>query len=76
MIEHNITDRMHVVTLNQEDYEEVVRHLTNLSLVGGITYDALIMWCAKKCAAEQIVTLNPKDFRRVLPDIAERIVVP
>ncbi len=76
MIEHNVTSRMRVITLTQEDYKDIITHLTDLSLIGGVTYDALIMWAAKKCGADQLMTLNPKDFRRVLPEMAEIVVVP
>jgi predicted HicB family RNase H-like nuclease len=40
------------------------------------SYDALIMWAAKKCGADQIITLNLKDFRRSRPEMAGIVIIP
>lgn len=40
------------------------------------TSDALILQTAAKANVDQVVTLNEKDFRRVHPDLAEKIVSP
>ena len=53
--------------------------ITNAALansVGGATYDALIIHAALKANADQILTLNTRDFRRVYPELADKIVAP
>jgi predicted nucleic acid-binding protein len=47
-----------------------------MGIVGGATYDALILYAALKADADQVITLNERDFRRVYPDIADRIISP
>ncbi len=76
LIVHNIYSQMTVIVLSENDYMAIVDHLVGHSLIGGITYDALVMWAAKKSEADQIVTLNPKDFQRVMPEMADKIVIP
>lgn len=67
---------MEIVSLDERDYMEIVHHMADRSLIGGSIYDALILWSAEKAGAAWIVTLNPKDFQRILPGYADRIIVP
>lgn len=76
LIEHNVISQMEVVTLARNDYIDVLDHLVEQSLTGGITYDALIAWVARKSEVDCIVTLNPKDFKRVLPLLGDKVIVP
>jgi len=62
--------------LSDKDYAAVIDHLSGLGIVGGATYDALILHAALKADADQVVTLNEKDFRRVYPNLADKIVSP
>lgn len=65
---------MEVITLTQKDYIEAIDHLVEQSLTGGVTYDALIMWVAHKSEVDRVVTLNPKDFKRVLRELADKVI--
>lgn len=65
-----------VVSLSDKDYEAVIEHLTDLGIVGGATYDTLILHAASLAGVDQIVTLNEKDFRRVYPELTNKIVSP
>ncbi len=40
----------------------------------GVTCDALILRVAETAKVDLIVTLNEKDFRRVNPDLADKVV--
>ncbi len=73
---NNILGRFKVVFLSDEDYIAVINHLSDLGIVGGATYDALILHAAVKANADRIVTLNEKDFLRVHPALADKIVSP
>jgi predicted nucleic acid-binding protein len=76
LIKRNVLDIFEVVYLSDEDYTAVIDHLSSLGIVGGATYDALILHAALKTDVEQVVTLNEKDFRRIHPGLADRIVSP
>ena len=39
-------------------------------------YDALLLECARATDAERIYTFNLGDFRRLAPDLAERMAAP
>ena len=74
IIEENVLPRFRVVELGVETYARVLRQAAGRGLRGGVTYDALLMDCARASGAERIYTLNWKDFRRVAPDLEDRIV--
>ena len=76
LIDRNIINHMEIVSLDARDYVEIVHHMADRSLIGGSIYDALILWSAEKAGAARIVTLNSKDFLRILPEFANRIIVP
>ena len=76
LIKHNVLDVLEVVSLSSEDYTVVIEHLSNLGISGGATYDALILYATSKASVDHIVTLNEKDFRRVFPGLADRVVGP
>jgi predicted nucleic acid-binding protein len=76
LIKSNILGTFEVVYLSDSDYAAVIDHLASLGIIGGATYDALILQAAVISNADQIVTLNEKDFRRVYPALADKIVAP
>jgi len=76
LIEHNILGVFEVVFLSDKDYVAVIAHLSDLGIIGGATYDALILHAASKANVEQVVTLNERDFVRVHPALADRITPP
>jgi len=73
---NNILGRFKVVFLSDEDYIAVINHLSDLGIVGGATYDALILHAAVKANADRVVTLDEKDFLRVHSALADKIVSP
>ena len=62
--------------LSDQDYIQVIEHLAALGIVGGATYDALILRAAANAKVDLVVTLNEKDFQRVYPNLADKIVAP
>ncbi len=76
LIDRNVLDLCKIVALSTEDYRGVIAHLTANGIMGGATYDALIMYAAVKVEVDQILTLNEKDFRRIYPALAEKLSVP
>ncbi|MBN1137182.1 MAG: PIN domain-containing protein [Anaerolineae bacterium] len=76
LIQENVLDALEVVALTGEDYASIIKRLSETGIVGGVTYDALILQSAEKGNAERIVTLNEADFQRAAPQLASRIVSP
>ncbi len=76
LIEHNVLNVLEVVYLTGDDYAMLISHLSALEIAGGATYDGLILHAASKAKVDRVVTLNEKDFRRVYPQLADRIVSP
>lgn len=76
LIDQDVLATCQVVSLSEADYRAVVEHLSEQNIVGGATYDALIVYAAAKAEADTIVTLNERDFGRLYPRLADRIVTP
>ena len=62
--------------MSEQDYVAIIDHLSESGIVGGVTYDALILHAALKANVERVITLNEKDFQRIYPDFANRIAAP
>jgi predicted nucleic acid-binding protein len=76
LIRRNVLDIMEVVPLSAKDYATVIEQLSEHGIVGGATYDGLILQAAVKAGADRILTLDEDDFRRLAPELADRIAVP
>ena len=76
LIRENIKAVARIVTLSAEEYLELLTSMTELNLVGGIIYDAVIAAAAKKSDCDILLTLNKKDFLRVWPEKCDRILEP
>ena len=76
LIQQNIVDVFEVITLSEQDYMSVIKHLSELGIIGGVIYDALILKAAIKANVDCVITLNIDDFKRVYPDFADKIVSP
>lgn len=74
-----ITDALQdfeLITLNIEDYWQVLEWLEDLNLSGGGIYDALIARAAVAAGAERLLTLNPRHFLRLGENVAPLVEVP
>ena len=47
--------------------------MSNSNFSGGIVYDALIIECALNAKADEIITLNTKDFLKLTTDISLKV---
>ena len=72
----NLMERLNLVTLSANEYRSTISSCAEAGLPGGIVYDALIMACARKVAADVVYTFNVRHFSRVAPDWAGRVHVP
>ncbi len=68
IIRENIEKHVDIVPVTVADYVDVVNHLGDAGLAGGMVYDAVALHAAVKAGAALVLTFNPKDFRRLGPD--------
>ena len=76
IILRDVLDTLEIVALTPDDYRAVINQLAESDIIGGTTYDALILHAAERANVDQILTLNMRHFRRVRPDLADKIVSP
>jgi predicted nucleic acid-binding protein len=74
-----LTDRvaalLHVVDLQAGDYQAAIRRMVEHDLSSGAIYDALHVVGAEKVEAEELVTFNGRDFRRMPPEAPTQLLV-
>ena len=71
-----IEERLAVIALDSREYYSTIREAAAAGIVGGMLYDALLVRCARKAAAEVIYTWNLQHFRRFGPEVFNRIKTP
>jgi predicted nucleic acid-binding protein len=76
LIRENVLGAATVVSLSAADYRSALAELAELGVTGGAVYDALIARAAAKAGADKLITLNPDDFRRAAPSMADVIADP
>lgn len=76
LIRENLESAATVIALSASDYWSVLKGLGEIGFSGGIVYDALILRAALKARADQLLTFNVKDFRRLSTDTDITITVP
>lgn len=67
-IRKNVLAHMTVVALLPEDYTSVLERDARAGIIGGATYDSLIVHAARKAGVEHLITLNEKHFKRLSED--------
>ncbi len=67
LVRENVAAAAEVVALSGADYESAIQATAEMSLSGGVVYDALIARAAQKAKVAKLLTLNPRDFLRVWP---------
>ena len=76
LLVQQIAQRLTPIVLELSEYLEAIRSLSERQLSSGQIYDALLLACARKSEAEVIYTWNGKHFRRIAPDLGDRIQTP
>ena len=75
LIEESVLPFAEVVPLDGDDYRAVLARMADLDLVSGAVYDGLHVRAAEKAGADELVTVNGRDFRRMPPEPPCRLVV-
>lgn len=73
LIENNIKAIAKIIYLTGNDYFRLIEKMSNSNFSGGIVYDALIIECALNAKADEIITLNTKDFLKLTTDISLKV---
>lgn len=76
VIEDHILPHYEIIELSLAEYLSVVRDCSRRGLAGGLVYDALHMTAARKAGCERIYTNNVRHFRRIAPDLHDRVCMP
>lgn len=77
LVGENILPYFELVLLGKEDYLESLNTMATGGWIGGKIYDALLLHCAARCAAERIYTFNLGDFKQLAPaGLREKICAP
>jgi predicted nucleic acid-binding protein len=76
LLRQDVMAQFEVVALTVTDYALTIEQLATAEIKGGVIYDALLLQAAVLAHADQIVTLNAHDFKRVRPDLADKILSP
>ncbi len=75
ILEGSLRSRFTLVGLEGDEAWGLIGDLSRRPIVGGTTYDALILACAQKGGAHRILTFNREHFERIVTDDFE-VVVP
>jgi predicted nucleic acid-binding protein len=77
IVTENILPHFEVVPIGKRDYLEALNTMASGGWLGAKIYDALLLRCASRCAAERIYTFNLGDFKQLAPaGLRERICAP
>lgn len=72
----DIRQRLTIIRLDEEDYGSAIASAAAQGVIGGTTYDAVLAHCALKANAGTIYTWNLDHFRRLGPEVAQRVQTP
>jgi predicted nucleic acid-binding protein len=72
----DLLDYLEPVPLLAAEYQQAIRQMVELRLVGGGIFDAIIAQAALKAGVGQLLTFNPGDFTRLGDRIASLVQVP
>lgn len=76
LIKENIESTAKVISLTPAEYSATIKRLSDIGLIGGTIYDALIAGVAQKAKVDRLLTLNIDHFKRVWPEGEDKIITP
>jgi predicted nucleic acid-binding protein len=72
----SIRERLSVVALNANEYEDAIESSAALGIVGGTIYDAMQAHCAIKAEAKAIYTWNGRHYGQCGREVIRRLRTP
>ena len=76
LIKENVESTAKVISLTPAEYVSTIKRLSDIGLIGGTIYDALIAGVAQKAKVDRLLTLNIDHFKRVWPEGENIIITP
>ncbi len=76
LIDESILPYFDVIALTSDEYLTVINHLVTEQIIGAATYDALHVYAGIKANVDYFLSFNARDFRRVYPAVAHKIIIP
>jgi predicted nucleic acid-binding protein len=76
ILQENVFQLFEIQSLSRTDYTEVIRNCAAQGWSGGAIFDALHLQAARKANCTRIYTFAVQDFRRIAPDLGDRILSP
>ncbi len=76
MLDRDVFACCEPVELASDEYQSVLHKAAQRGWRGGAIYDALLLQCAVKTQPDRIYTFNVRDFKRLAPELADRICSP
>lgn len=76
MIAANIRACFRLAPVKPSYYDRAVTLCARLGLPGGCVYDALLIECARAVNCDRLYTFNLVHFRRLAPDLADKLTAP
>lgn len=75
-IEENVLSRFEIESLNGDEYGRIIKECAMQGLSGGRIFDAIHIATARKAQCGRIYTFDVTHFRRLAPDLLDRILAP
>ena len=72
----NIRERLTIVSLNADEYGDMLQKFTSLGIVGGAIYDAFLATCALKAKAETLFTWNIRHYGQFGAEVTRILKTP
>lgn len=76
IVQENVLQFCEIQSLSRTDYTEILRNCAAQGFSGGQVFDAIHVHAARKANCNRIFTFNLDHFRRIAPDLRDRIVSP
>lgn len=76
LVGENVAGHFEAVALSAREYARLIATLPERGVLGGAVYDAIHAECARKAGVARLYTFDVPDFRRVAPDLVDRITAP
>ena len=76
IIRENLLPHLEAITLGKGDFEDALQTVASGGWSGASIYDALILRSAVRSGADRIYTFSLDDFRRLAPELEQKICAP
>jgi hypothetical protein len=76
LIKENVIASFEIIKYSSDDYIRLLDELAAGNIIGGASYDGLILYAARQIKIDKILTLNINYFIRIAPKLIRLISEP